>query len=126
VRKFLIGVITAAIGVMLLIAAPAAGAHNRVNWSVNVGVPSPVYPAYYGQPAYYNAPSTYYSAPPAIYTRPQPVYVQPAPIYYPPQRVYVEPVSGYGSIYDRNYEPRPHYWRNEGWSNYEYHHHYRR
>lgn len=58
----------------------AASAHaGGVSWSVNIGIPAPVY----------------YAPPPVVYAPPPPVYYEPAPVYYaPPPRV-------------RYYRPRP-------------------
>jgi len=74
-------------------AVPSAIAHDRggVNWSVNVGVPGPVF---YGPPVVYQ--------PQAVYVRPRPVYVQPAPLYY--------------TAYGRPYYGHPGYWhRHHHW-----------
>lgn len=58
--------------------AGAAQAGGHVNWSINIGVPGPVY----AEPGYYAPPPVYYAPPPAYY-RPRPVVV-----YGPPAVVY--------------------------------------
>ncbi len=92
----------ASAGAVLLLAAPAASARDRVDWSVNIGVPFNGY-ASYGQPAYV--------APQPVYYRPQPVYVQPAPVYYPSQPAYAVPAQPYGVVQYNNYSSQGH-WNN--------------
>ena len=78
--KQVLGISAAVIaGVVLMASAPLAMAHDRVNWSLNIGVP-------------YAAPV--YSPPPVVYVQPQPVYVEPAPVYVQPA-----PVVQYRSYY---------------------------
>lgn len=76
------------LGIMLAVSAPAAMAHDRVNWSLTIGAP-------FGIPVY--------SPPPVVYVQPQPVYLRPEPIYVRPQPVYVESAPAYGSIYVNAY-----------------------
>jgi len=60
----------------------AGAAHaGGVSWSVNIGVPGPVY----AEPVYYAPPPVYYAPPPPVYyyQRPRPVVV-----YGPPAVVY--------------------------------------
>ncbi len=78
----------------LLLSATPAQAH--VDWSVNIGVPGPVY--YPPAPVYYEPP------PAVIYEAPRPVYVQPRPIYVEPQPYYES----------RDYRYR-NYWRDRKW-----------
>jgi len=62
----------------------AGTAHaGRVNWSVNINVPGPVY--YEPAPVYYAPPPTvYYAPPPPVYYRPRPVVVYPPAVVYRP------------------------------------------
>jgi|GEM_PF-1512153 len=82
-----------ALGTMLAFAAPAAMAHDHVNWSLSIGAP-------FGMPVY--------SPPPVVYVEPAPVYVQPRRAYVRSEPVYVEPEPAYGSIYFNGYS-RPYY-----------------
>ena len=81
------------LGAMLAFAAPAAMAHDRVNWSLSIGAP-------FGVPVY--------SPPPVVYVEPEPVYVQPRPVYVRPRPVYIESEPAYGSVYYNGYS-RPYY-----------------
>lgn len=85
-------------GSLLFLAAPLASARDNVSWSVNVGVPGVVYPAY--APVY---------APPVVYARPAPIYIEPAPVYYNPPPVIYAPQPYYGRVYYDGYN-RPYYW----------------
>jgi hypothetical protein len=92
-RAFAITAIGLTLGAMLAFIAPTAMAHDRVNWSLNVGVP-------FGVPVY---------GPPAtVYVEPQPVYLRPRPVYVRPQPVYIEQEPVYGNVYVNGYR-RPYY-----------------
>jgi hypothetical protein len=87
-----------------MLTSPNALAWDNVHWSVNVGIPGVLYPAY----------------PPPLYSQPVPIYRQPVygqPVYGQPQPVYVEPPV-YESrevyvtsapVYYLN-SPQPYYW----------------
>lgn len=97
-NKSLIGAVLAvAAGAVLLAAAVPASASDRVNWSLNIGVPGVIYPA------------PVYAPPPAVYVRPEPVYVEPPPVYYQPRPVYVPPPAVYGQVFFNAYS-QPYYW----------------
>lgn len=84
-------VMTAGLAALLWFSATPgaiAGDHGGVNWSVNVGVPGPVY---YGPPVVYQ--------PQPVYVQPRPVYVQPGPVYY----------TGYERPYYRHHGYGHHY-----------------
>src|SRR5579872_4017148 len=92
----------AAVGLLatasLLVLATPAVAHARVDWSVNIGVPGPVY----------YPPPVYYAPPPVVYA-PRPVYVEPPPVYV---EAYPQPYYGYPGYYrHRGYGWREHGWR---------------
>src|SRR4051812_37049808 len=79
----------AACGLMMISTSASAGVH----WSVNVGIPAPVY------------------------VQPAPVYVQPQPVYVQPQPVYVQPAPVYGGVYYYDAYGRPYY------RHHRHHHH---
>lgn len=109
-NKSVFGAFTASVASLLLLASPLANARDNVNWSLNIGVPGVVYPAY--TPTYqvplYNQPQVIYEQPRAVYVNPPPVY------YYPQQRVYVEPAPVYGPVYYESYGPGPGYYGHHG------------
>src|SRR5438552_3015577 len=96
----------AAVGLLatasLLWAATPAVARTNVDWSVNIGVPGPVY--------YPPPPPVYYAPPPVVYA-PRPVYVAPPPVYV---ETYPAPYYGYPGYY-RGHGWRDHGWRGHGW-----------
>ena len=118
-NKFLPGTLITA---LLVLASPLANARDNVHWSLNIGVPGVVYPAY--TPTY-KVPV--YSQPQIVYEQPRTIYVSPPPTYYYPQpRVYIQPAPVYGPVYGpvyyNNYGPGPyyysHHWRAERYHGY--------
>lgn len=63
---------------MLATAATSAAANDRINWSVSIGNPGPVYVQSAPSVVYQRAPVP--AHPSYVYNRPAPVYVQPAPV----------------------------------------------
>ncbi len=108
------GLATGIAGVMLLLATPLASAYDRVNWSVNIGVPAVGYPVY---------AAPVYSQPQVVYQQPQRVYVEPAPVYYAPAPVYVRPAPLYGPVVYYDTYPQRRYW-NHGHHGYGRDQHY--
>jgi hypothetical protein len=114
VNKSLIGTFVGGVAATaLMLAAPLANAGGSVNWSVNVGVPGVVYPAY---------AAPVYSQPQVVYEQPQTYYYsQPAPVYYPAPRVFVAPAPLYAPVYYNGYYGHPRYWDHGGRDRYERH-----
>lgn len=101
-NKFVsLGIAGGAASVILLMSAPLAIAHDRVNWSVNVGVPAVSYPVY---------ASPVYTQPTVVYQQPQNYYVEPVPVYYQPAPVYVRPAPLYGPVVYYNTYSQQRYW----------------
>ncbi|MBC7502718.1 MAG: hypothetical protein H7315_19805 [Herminiimonas sp.] len=100
-KNFIASAYASVAAVALLLAAPLASARDNVHWSVNVGSPGVVYPAYYGYPA------PVYAQPAPVYSVQQPVYVEQGPVYYQSREVYVTPPVYYSNV------PQPYYWNRE-------------
>ncbi len=113
-NKSLIGTIVGGlVASALMFAAPLANAGGNVNWSVNVGVPGVVYPAY---------AAPVYSQPQVVYEQPQSYYYsQPEPVYYPARRVYVAPAPIYRPVYYNGYYGYPRYWEHRGYGHHDRH-----
>lgn len=94
------------LGAMLAFIAPAAMAHDRVNWSLSIGAP-------FGVPVYNPSP--------VVYVEPQPVYVRPRAVYVRPQPVYVEQQPAYGNVYFNGY--RQPYYDERYWERRHHRHH---
>lgn len=80
-------------------AAPSAMARDRVDWSVNIGLPG------------YYQPQEVYIPPQVVYEQPQPVYVERAPVveYYQPNE-----------FRERYWRERE--WREQQWREHREHH----
>lgn len=87
---------------LMLFSASSAMAHDRVNWSVGIGIGAP--------------PAVVYQQPEVVYAQPEVVYAQPRVIYRQ------APVVEYREYHDwrrehawREHERREHEWREHEW-----------
>ncbi|MES2832808.1 MAG: hypothetical protein V4695_12555 [Pseudomonadota bacterium] len=101
-------IVTAATAALLLTTASTVNARDRVDWSINIGVPVSSYSSY-GHSGYVTPAQVYRQPHYQPYHQPQQVYVQPAPVYYPSHSTYVVPAQPYGSVQYSNHA-RPRHW----------------
>lgn len=94
---------------LALFSTSSAMAHDRVNWSVGIGIGAP--------------PAVVYQQPEVVYAQPEVVYEQPEVVYAQPRVIYRQaPVVEYREYYGwrrehawREHERREHEWREHEW-----------